>query len=73
MRYYSSLLEEPRCRAHFITEASNNYGKNPDCSEARYLHKKLKDIYHAGVTATGTSEQREKIRDKLRKWLKQLI
>ena len=62
-----------RCWAHIITESRNIARRNPDCGEAVEVYEALQKIYKMGTQASGTKEQRQALRDLLRKRVRRLI
>ena len=71
-RAYRSYRTQ-RCWAHIITESRNIARRNPDCNEAVEVYEALQKIYKMGTQASGTKEQRQALRDLLRKRVRRLI
>ena len=71
-RAYRSYRTQ-RCWAHIITESRNIARRNPDCGEAAQVYEALQNIYKMGTQASGTKEQRQALRDLLRKRVRRLI
>ena len=62
-----------RCWAHILNEIKHIAGRNPNCSEAHTVRDMLKGIHRLGLEATGSIQERRRVRNLLRKRVKRLI
>ena len=62
-----------RCWAHILNEIKHIAGRNPNCSEAQTVRDMLKEIHRLGLEATGSIQERRRVRNLLRKRVKRLI
>ena len=62
-----------RCWAHILNEIKHIAGHNPNCREAQTVRDMLKGIHRLGLEATGSIQERRRVRNLLRKRVKRLI
>ena len=62
-----------RCWAHILNEIKHIAGRNPNCREAQTVRDMLKEIHRLGLEATGSIQERRRVRNLLRKRVKRLI
>ena len=62
-----------RCWAHILNEIKHIAERNPNCSEAQTVRDMLKGIHRLGLEATGSVQERRRVRNLLRKRVKRLI
>ena len=62
-----------RCWAHILNEIKHIAERNPNCSEAQTVRNMLKGIHRLGLEATGSVQERRRVRNLLRKRVKRLI
>ena len=62
-----------RCWAHIINEIKHIKDGNPGCPEAQIVLDRLREIHRIGLEATGSLQERRRVRNLLRKRVKRLI